>query len=282
MTSRSRRVRKITIFAQKLLRFSTAFLDVLIPRNCIVFGTPLNGNRAELLSHEGILRLTFIHKENACEHCGILISEDEGMICKECIERRDDSELQFEHARSAVIFDEFSRPIIHTLKYNFTPKVARDIARAATYSRGFYEHLGNAILVPVPLHKSRLRMRGYNQSLFLAREFAKFARGAVVEEVLSRTRQTQTQTQLKAEIRRKNVRGAFRVAKGAKINPLARYVLIDDVFTTGSTLSECARALRKAGAVSIDAATFAHAIPGSRNLPTSTDLSHAIAGTSDR
>lgn len=281
MTPRSRKARKIAIFTRKLLRFSTAFLDVLIPRNCVVLGTPLSGKRSELLSNESISRLTFIHEENACTHCGTLISEGDGGLCRECVEQGNDMELQFEHSRSAVIFDEFSRPIIHTLKYNFTPKVACDIARASTHSRGFYKHLENAILVPVPLHKSRLQMRGYNQSLFLAREFAKLAKGAVVEEVLLRTRQTETQTRLEAEMRRKNVSGAFRVARGAKISPFARYILIDDVFTTGSTLSECARALRKEGAVSIDAATFAHVIPPYSRPPAPIDLFHAITGTSN-
>jgi ComF family protein len=109
-------------------------------------------------------------------------------------------------------------------------------------------------LVPVPLHASRLRRRGFNQSLLLAQSAAAVL-GAPVEEALIRTRRTDAQARLNAEGRRANVRDAMAVAPGSGVSGRA-FVVIDDVVTTGSTLAACAVALRRAGAVSVKAATF--------------------------
>lgn len=234
-------------------------LDVVFPRSCVITGTALDGGELTFISEKGAGKLCFIHDENACSRCGSLVTGSFGTvkICKDCVNRGDD-ELQAERSRSVVRLDRFSRPIVFSLKYWKHPAIARDMAILATHSRGFVEHLSGAVLVPVPLYKKRLRWRGYNQSLHLAKAFAEIVPGARVEELLMRTRDTGTQTRLDAGERRKNVHKAFSLKKGVRLNPLERYVLIDDVFTTGATLSECARALRMRGAVKIDAATFAH------------------------
>lgn len=236
-----------------------ALLDVVFPRSCVITGKALAGGELKFVSEDGAKKLCFIHAENACSRCGCPVagSVDSVKICKDCLNRGDD-ELQAECSRSVVRLDRFSRPIVFSLKYWKHPAIARDMATLAKRSRGFVEHLSGAVLVPVPLYKKRFRWRGYNQSLYLAKAFAEIAPGARVEDLLERMRDTGTQTRLDADERRKNVRKAFVLKKGAKLNPLERYVLIDDVFTTGATLSECARALRIRGAVKIDAATFAH------------------------
>ncbi|HVF72425.1 MAG TPA: ComF family protein [Chthoniobacterales bacterium] len=113
------------------------------------------------------------------------------------------------------------------------------------------------IVVPVPLHPARERERGFNQAALLAELFAERA-GLPLQPVLERTRYTTTQTAHDRAERIENLRDAFRLRKNRDVRDL-HVLLIDDVLTTGSTLSECARVLRAAGAVSVHAATAARA-----------------------
>jgi ComF family protein len=110
-------------------------------------------------------------------------------------------------------------------------------------------------LIPVPLHSSRLRQRGFNQSLLLAQQAGGLL-GVEVKEALVRTRQTDSQINLGAEQRIANVAGAFAVQPHIRLADLS-IVLIDDVITTGSTLSACAEALINAGVSSVKAASLA-------------------------
>lgn len=105
------------------------------------------------------------------------------------------------------------------------------------------------LVIPVPLHRKRLIWRGYNQSLELARPVARTARARLDHRALRRIRHTEPQTRLKPDQRRKNIRGAFAAADSVRGKNV---LLVDDVLTTGATLSECAKTLRKAGAVRID------------------------------
>ena len=111
------------------------------------------------------------------------------------------------------------------------------------------------LIVPVPLHAARKRERGFNQADLLARELQR-ASGLRLEAVLQRTRYTTTQTQFDRLERMENLRGAFRLRRDSNVQDL-RVLLVDDVLTTGSTLSECAAVLKKAGALSVHAATAA-------------------------
>jgi competence protein ComFC len=110
-------------------------------------------------------------------------------------------------------------------------------------------------IVPVPLHPARKRERGFNQAELLARELQRQS-GIQVASVLQRTRYTNTQTQFDRAERMENLRGAFRLRRDCNVQDL-RMLLVDDVLTTGSTLSECAAVLKKAGALSVHAATAA-------------------------
>ncbi|MGI8905608.1 MAG: ComF family protein [Candidatus Sumerlaeaceae bacterium] len=112
-------------------------------------------------------------------------------------------------------------------------------------------------IVPVPLHSARLRERGFNQSRELARHLSEFS-GVPVASALVRTRPTPSQTRLNRRERARNIAGAFDVAKTA--NPLNHCLVVDDVYTTGATLNECAGVLRNAGATSIHCIAFARAI----------------------
>jgi ComF family protein len=142
------------------------------------------------------------------------------------------------------------RAIVHAMKYRGCRSLARELGRRMRYAGA--DVLAHAsIVVPVPLHRRRLRARGFNQAADLARHL-----GPPVLEALGRTRATRSQTDLPAARRHANVRHAFALRRGASVRGL-RIVLVDDVSTTGATLESCARVLRDAGALDVSALTAA-------------------------
>ena len=173
--------------------------------------------------------------------------------------------MALETVRSAVWLESGAQHAVHALKYGGLPRIADDLALALEPRRPRTDE--TAVLVPIPLAPKRLRSRGYNQSEILARALARKWRIPVVSDLLVRTRETPTQTTLTPGTRLANVAGAFAARRlGARLTPgrrpgvsSTRYVLLDDVFTTGATLAEAARALEQAGATSIHGVTFARA-----------------------
>ncbi|MBZ9572840.1 ComF family protein [Patescibacteria group bacterium] len=105
----------------------------------------------------------------------------------------------------------------------------------------------NSVFVPIPLSRFRQRWRGFNQASLIARELSKFFKIPLLNNNLIKVKKTQLQVELKREEREKNIKGAFKVQRLKEIQG-KRIFLIDDVFTTGATMEECARVLKKAGA----------------------------------
>ena len=166
--------------------------------------------------------------------------------------------------------EEGARQAVHALKYGGLPRIADDLAAAMGGLRPPAD--GPSALIPIPLAAKRLRERGYNQSEVLARALAQQWRIPVLLDALVRTRETPTQTALTPDTRLANVAGAFDVRRAAfdvwrrrlqlnaaRDTPHATLVLVDDVFTTGATLAEAARALEQAGATKVMGVTFARA-----------------------
>ncbi|MEN9353378.1 MAG: hypothetical protein RL318_703 [Fibrobacterota bacterium] len=157
-----------------------------------------------------------------------------------------------------VTLTEPARVLVHGLKYHGQRRNAKalvDLSRPSIQP-GLFP--ADTLLVPVPLHATRRRERGYNQSHLLARAWSPVL-GLPVCEALQRTRSTGTQTRLSADARRANLEGALRPSKA--FVPGRPCLLIDDVATTGSTLSACAAVLLKAGASDVQALSCAWA-PG--------------------
>lgn len=156
------------------------------------------------------------------------------------------SEKHINHLIAAAQFRENSilAKLIHIFKYSG----AKQIGGLLLPLFQNLELPPNSILIPVPLHWRRKNMRGYNQSEILARELArKF--NVPIQNILKRHRYTKPQAELKAEERRTNVAAAFSLSSPAvRPDPNAIYLLVDDVFTTGSTINECCRALKRHGA----------------------------------
>jgi ComF family protein len=154
-------------------------------------------------------------------------------------------------------FDGVLRTAIHALKYRNAQHLADPLGEMmGDYWRA--HHIPADVIVPVPLHPSRERARGYNQSALLARRLGEITGLPIKENLLARIRATAPQVELGAEARRENVRGAFHCAPASAAG--LHVLLVDDVCTTGSTLEACSQALRAGGASSVWALTLARAL----------------------
>ena len=109
-----------------------------------------------------------------------------------------------------------------------------------------FQNKENSLLAPIPLSKSRERWRGFNQATLLANELSRFLKIPLLNNNLIKIKKTQPQVELKREQREENIKGAFKLKNPQKVRG-KRIFLVDDVFTTGSTMEECARVLKKAG-----------------------------------
>jgi ComF family protein len=175
--------------------------------------------------------------------------------CPHCLEL----EPAFRTGRTCVLLKGPGRSLVHALKYHRGVYVLEDIAALVRTIPGMSDFLRGARLVPVPLHPRKERERGYNQSRLLAQCFAAIGgAGTVVVEALRRVVDTPTQTALDRRTRQANLKNAFALRSRTVITPIDRYLLIDDVFTTGSTLNACAAVLRRAGCLNLDVVTFGH------------------------
>lgn len=209
------------------------------------------------LDAEDWARVTFLDKP-WCARCGTPFSYPafDDMECPACMARPP----AFSKARAAFVYDAVSRPLVLSLKH-----AGRTDALAAYgrwMARAGAELLIEAdALIPVPLHSGRLRKRRFNQSLLLARALSKASGVAVAPHALARVRDTSTQGGLSAKGRARNVAGAFKVRERYRqVIERRHVVIVDDVHTTGATLSACARALKRAGAENVTAITLARVV----------------------
>jgi ComF family protein len=146
-----------------------------------------------------------------------------------------------------LLYDAFTKSIIYKFKYGDKPGCARSLAALA------YRHLagvfdGADVMVPVPLYPGKRRRRGYNQAELLARELSKLCGAPVEPRALVRVRSTMPQARLNRAERENNVRGAFKANEKLKLKLILKgkkILLIDDIYTTGSTLCACAEAMRE-------------------------------------
>lgn len=195
-----------------------------------------------------------------CSGCGYAFPSKaisgERALCGAC--RR--GLYRFDAARAWAPFQDPVKAIIHQLKYGCHPSLARPLAaRLATAYHVHKDRLQADWLIPVPLHPSRKRERGFNQSGEIARHLSRIVGIPLAQHWLLRTRPTKVQAGLTRRERRSNVSGAFEMAQYAELHGRT-VLLIDDVFTTGATLNECARILRQKGAARIAVLTVARVI----------------------
>jgi ComF family protein len=203
-----------------------------------------------------------------CTCCGEPFSSREGPdhFCEQCLRRA----RHFRRARALAVYDGCLAALIQSFKYRGKVQLARPLGALLLGAFGFYwGSAGVDLIVPVPLHRSRLRRRGFNQALLLIDRWPSMARAgaaslgstAIEPRVLRRLRPTPPQTGLQRRERRHNLRGVFGLKDANRVKG-RRVLLVDDVLTTGATADECARVLVQAGARWVDVLTLARTAAG--------------------
>lgn len=236
--------------------FFEKIIDFILPRRCLKCGRilPEPGYLCEGCSEA----INFIGP-HCCRKCGHPLYEenaDSRKLCAGCLNHR---RSFYRLARSAVVYDENSKNLILGFKFMDKTENADLLAAMLKVAGKDIFAAGADVLVPVPLHYTRLIKRRYNQSSLLALKLGKMVGLPVDAFSLVKHKRTRPQTEFSGRERVVNVKNAFSVKYPERIKG-KRIVLIDDVMTTGSTLKESARALRKAGAKSIDVLTVARVI----------------------
>lgn len=246
-----------------LKRLSAGLLDLVLPPRCLACGEEVDA--AHALCAACWQEITFLGGPN-CACCGLPFAFDlgAGALCGACIE----AHPGYDRARSALRYDEGSRRLILAFKHG--DRLHGVPAFGTWMRRAGAELLAEAdILMPIPLHWTRLFKRRYNQAALLAYAIERACRRAdphrvktglrVAPDWLIRRRRTLSQGEFGATGRRRNVQNAFALKPGRNVKGL-RIVLIDDVLTTGATVEECALILRRAGAARIDVLTLARSL----------------------
>ena len=189
-----------------------------------------------------------------CQRCGLPLKvRDTTCACCES------TDFCFSATRAAYVYTEDVRKVIHAFKFQRKTSLARRLGRIMAFTIGHDTHFKDVdCLVPVPLHPSRFRERGYNQSALLASEISAELGVNSFPAVLARKKSTKAMTALTPERRLRNVENAFAVTNPETLKG-KNVALVDDVFTTGATVNACARALMEAGVAEVKVVTLARA-----------------------
>ncbi len=232
-------------------------VDTVFPRICVVCGAVLSGNRKSCFCSKCLSRISFI-KPPICSCCGFPFIDYGGAdhFCSECISLPQ----YFSIARSVGRYETSLRDAIHQFKYKGKIAVGETLGKLmAEYEYDSFSIEDYSLIVPVPLHPRRLRERGFNQSVVLAREIAGEHSISLDFTILKRMIYTEPQVNLDRKKRGSNVKGAFKIMDSEGVKG-ERVILIDDVYTTGSTVRECARVLIRSGVAEVAVLTLARAV----------------------
>jgi len=233
--------------------FFEAVLDLIYPPKCIACKVILPLNELPRFICDRCAALFEPITTPICKKCGIPV-ETEVEKCASCFGKT----LFFDSNRAAFIYDELIRDLMHEIKFRERKRYAVGIAKlwARTYTKtNFPFEKENAVLVPLPMHPDKQKERGFNQSDILASELS-IALNIPKENALVRILDTPPQSGLHPKLRAENVSGVFEVCNNFKLGGKT-FILIDDIYTTGASLNECAKTLKNAGANNVFSLTFA-------------------------
>jgi ComF family protein len=230
-------------------------LDAVLPPRCLSCGTVVED--VGTLCSDCWRGLTFLTPP-CCDCCGFPFPFEApaGTLCVACSRARP----AFDRARAVFRYDDASRPLIlgfkHADETHAAPAYGRWLGRAGAALIAEAD-----LIAPVPLHRWRLLARRYNQAALLAAAVAGPAGARLAVDLLARRRHTPQQGRLSRLGRRRNVRGAFGLRpRWEAALPGKRVLLVDDVLTTGATVEQCARVLRRHGAAGVDVLTLARVV----------------------
>jgi len=226
-----------------------SLLDLFFPPQC--FSCNKRIDKELVLCEKCADELSYI-KENSCIFCNR--ETKEGLICEECKQ-----EYPFDEVVSAYTFNLPLQRMIHHFKYNEFKRIGTFLGNSLADRISKYPFYSSIdYILPVPLHKTKKRFRGFNQSEIIARALSVKLNIPILKNVVKRKKFTQTQTKLKKHEREKNVANAFQVKKFGTIKNKS-LLLVDDVLTTGSTMKSIALLLKENLAKHIYVCTLARA-----------------------
>jgi len=239
-----------------LRRFLQGLADLVFPPRCMTCGILLAGPGDASFCPACFSLIRFVAPP-LCPCCGIpMAGAGADHLCGDCLVSRPPYAI----ARAVACYEAVLLDAIHVFKYKGKITTGEILGKLmADHVYPGFSIADYSLIVPVPLHPKRLRERGFNQAVILAREISK--RFSIPLDYLTLRRHvfTEPQVSLGKEQRKANIRGAFAVKNGKKVEG-RRIILVDDVYTTGSTVKECAGALMKHGAAEVAVLTLARAV----------------------
>ena len=231
-----------------------ALHDLLFPPQCLCCEQRLETSRPPLVCsacREGLRSIS----SPLCATCGIPFATGVDHLCGVCIKKN----YFFDYARSAMFYQPPVSNLLLALKFSNTTSTVASLKKLAEESGALSLFTVPDIIIPVPLHVTRLRERGFNQALMLARHCFPQWRRVIRSTVLVRNRATTPQSSLSGQQRRQNLKGCFQLTRSGLLAG-KRILLVDDVFTTGSTINECSRILRREKPKRIEVFTLARSL----------------------
>jgi len=227
-----------------------SFSNMLMPPYCVLCNQP---SEVDCLCNACKADLPFAHRP--CYRCGLPLGSEKDRICGACMI----SKPPFHRTISPLAYSFPVDRMLQSFKFNRQLVHGRVLAQLLVESIQHTEGKMPDIIIPVPLHSIRLLMRGFNQSFELSSHCSRVLKIPQISSSLRRRRNTPAQSGLSRSERRRNLRHAF-YWTGTDIRGL-HIALVDDVLTTGSTVTECAKLLLRSGAARVDVWTAARAVP---------------------
>lgn len=243
-----------------ITKIITFVINTILPPKCEKCQIIVKNNGS--LCEKCWLKVVFID-EPMCEKCGypfqFSISKN-NTLCGKCLD--ENNKYHFDFARSVCKYDGFIKDIIIKMKYNDSTRVSLFIANAIYNKFSRLISQNETIIIPVPMDKKSLRIRTYNQTALIAKRIAKKCNITYNPFIMQKTKYTGKQVFLDREKREKNLKNAFKIDKKQiqNLTGIKRIVIIDDVFTTGATLNEIAKMLKKHTNAEIIAISFARTV----------------------
>jgi len=190
-----------------------------------------------------------------CRKCGrpLRLKVEDDDTCRQCSEHQ----YYFSKARAVGLYEGALREYLSELKYRYRPDLGEALGRLLVeWVRLDREYQKNDLIVPIPIHRQKLELRGYNQAELLANPLQRYLGIKLRSDIIVRDKLTESQNSLSKDKRFSNIAGAFRVVNTQGLSG-ASVLLVDDILTTGATASEAARLLLRAGALKVKVLTLA-------------------------
>jgi len=248
---------------QNMIEYITeGLLNLVFPLDCKICEKPIRESKGYSICEDCFKTIELI-EQPYCMKCGKpliptdFFKQNREILCLDCKIKK----YSFEFSRSTGIYDKVLRKCIHLFKYYGEKKLAKPLGKLMIdylLENNEFENKFD-LIIPIPLHKNDLKKRGFNQSALLGKVIGNYFSIPIGESILKKKKLIPFQVNLSKKEREKNILNAFSVEKPEEIKG-KNVLILDDVFTTGSTVAECAKELKKARANKIYVLTLARSV----------------------